>query len=104
MQNARARRILETIGANVARLRERRGWTQADLVGAIGANEIRIVQRVERAEVNFGVVLLVELADALDVTASALLRQAKPRPVRRGRPPGGQSKKKVRTVHKSDPE
>jgi transcriptional regulator with XRE-family HTH domain len=95
MRSARTRRILATIGANVARLRKRRAWTQADLAGAIGANEIRVIQRVERAEINFGVVLLIELADALDAPISALLRPAKPEPARKGRPPAPRSKKRT---------
>jgi transcriptional regulator with XRE-family HTH domain len=83
--------ILRAIGANVARLRERRGWTQNDLARSLSevANrtvDVRLVQRVERAQINFGVTLLPQLAHALGVPIPSLFKPAQLATARKGRP------------------
>ena len=85
MRRARATRILNSIAANVRRLREARDLTQEQLAEAADL-DVRQVQRIERASLNFGVVALVSLAEALDVSATRLLKFAELDPPRRGRP------------------
>jgi transcriptional regulator with XRE-family HTH domain len=82
----RAAHVLASIAANVRRWRERRGLSQAALAEAADM-EVRAVQRVEAGRINFGVVALVSLADALNVSVSLLLRPALLERPRRGRPP-----------------
>jgi transcriptional regulator with XRE-family HTH domain len=78
-------RTLRSIAANVQKWRARRGLTQAGLAERAGI-ELRFLQRVERAQVNFGVASLVALADALGVRPAELLRDAELTPPARGRP------------------
>lgn len=59
--------------------------TQAELAERADV-ELRFVQRVEQAQVNFGVFALVKLADALVVNAAELLLPADLPRARRGRP------------------
>lgn len=77
--------LLESIAANVRRLREKRGWSQARLAEEIDVAE-RYVQKIEAGKVNLGVTTLVALADALDVTPGRLLRTATRPPTKVGRP------------------
>ncbi|MFI5298792.1 MAG: helix-turn-helix domain-containing protein [Polyangiales bacterium] len=77
--------ILRSIAANVRRLREARGLSQAELAERAGV-DFRAVQRVETAEVNSRVTVLVALAVALDATMLDLLEPAPLTPRRRGRP------------------
>jgi transcriptional regulator with XRE-family HTH domain len=83
---AEKRRVLESIAANVRRLRLRAGLTQAQLAEAADL-DLRQLQRIERAEVNFGVSTLLDLAEALGKTAGRLLRAATLPPSPPGRPP-----------------
>jgi transcriptional regulator with XRE-family HTH domain len=77
--------ILRSIAANVQKWRTRRGLTQAELAERANV-ELRFVQRVEQAQVNFGVVALVSLAGALAVKPGELLSEAELAPAVRGRP------------------
>ena len=77
--------MLKYIGANVYRLRRERRLTQEKLAEAAGI-ELTFFQKIERSETNFGVALLVKLADALDVTPGSLLEPAERPPTQRGRP------------------
>jgi transcriptional regulator with XRE-family HTH domain len=86
MQDRRRAIILTRIAANVRRIRERRGWTQAELAERAEL-DLRFVQRVEGASLNFGVAALAALAEALDVTPGILFRAATLPAPRRGRPP-----------------
>lgn len=86
MPKQQGNHVLQSIAANVRRLRVRQKLTQAQLA-EMAELELRQLQRIERAEINFGVVTLVRLAEALEVRPSALLQSAELAPVRRGRPP-----------------
>jgi transcriptional regulator with XRE-family HTH domain len=86
MPSARARQFLEAIGANTARYRHLRNMTQEKLAVEAGI-DLTFLQRIERGRTNLGMVVLVALADALGVQPRELLRLAKLRPARRGRPP-----------------
>ncbi len=77
--------ILESIAANVVRLRRARRLTQEGLAEAAGL-DLRAVQRIERATINFGVVGLIRLAAALGTQVGVLARRAKFKPAKRGRP------------------
>jgi transcriptional regulator with XRE-family HTH domain len=78
--------LLQSIAANVRRLRRKRSLTQEQLAERTGL-DLSYVQRIERAERSVSLAKLAALADALDVAPAVLLRSAAlPRP-RRGRPP-----------------
>jgi transcriptional regulator with XRE-family HTH domain len=76
---------LRSIAGNVQKWRVRRGLTQSALAERADI-ELRFLQRVEQAQVNFGVVALVSLAEALGVSAAELLRAAELPRATRGRP------------------
>lgn len=76
---------LRSIAANVRRRRQQLGLTQEALAEAANL-DLRFVQRVEYAEMNISIGTLAALAQALKTHPAALLRQATPAPVRRGRP------------------
>lgn len=85
--------VLESIGANVRRLREARGWTQEDLAKAAGVTS-RYIKTVETGTANPTVRVMLSLARALgvphgDFYAAAKLepRRAPGRPVTGKRPP-----------------
>lgn len=78
--------MLESIGANVRRLRVRAGLTQERLAERVDL-DLTFLQRIERGKTNLGVAVLLRLATALDVKPAALLRSAKLPKARRGRPP-----------------
>jgi transcriptional regulator with XRE-family HTH domain len=80
------REILQSIAANVVRARKRRGLSQEELAEAAGL-DVRAIQRMERAEINFGVVALVRVSAALDVATTILVRSSQLSPARPGRPP-----------------
>ena len=75
----------EYIGANVRRLRLVRGLTQEALAEAIGL-ELRSFQRIEAATANPSLAVLINLADVLGVKPGALLEEAEPIAIKRGRP------------------
>jgi transcriptional regulator with XRE-family HTH domain len=85
MASARAAELIRYVGANVRRMRLRRGLTQERLAEDAGL-ELRFVQRVERAETNLSVAALVGLADALGVPPGQLFKKAELPPAQRGRP------------------
>lgn len=96
MSRSRAQRTLRAIAANVRTMRKRANKTQAGLAESAEL-DLRFIQRVERAERDFGVVALVQIAAALDVTLDALIQPAELPPPRRGRPRGAASVRR-RTV------
>jgi transcriptional regulator with XRE-family HTH domain len=85
MRDARAGVVLTSIAANVRRWRERRSLSQAALAEAASL-DLRALQRIEAGAINFGVVALVALADALDVSPAVLVRRAALKPTKPGRP------------------
>ena len=82
---ARAETVLTYIAANVRRTRIRRGLTQ-EALAELAEIDVTYVQRVERAEVNLSINVLVALADALEVAPTRLLRRAVMPARRVGRP------------------
>ena len=88
--------IVLSVAGNIARLRIAKAWTQEQLAERAHLAP-RYLQRIERGSVNLSVVVLVQLARALAVPASRLLRPSSPTPARRGRPP-----KKNRPVGRGD--
>lgn len=78
--------LLQAIAANVRRARQRRGWTQ-EVLAERAAQDLSYLQRVERGATNLSVGVLLALATALGVPPAALVRKARPVPVKRGRPP-----------------
>lgn len=81
----RADEVLQSIAANVRAWRERRGLTQAALAER-AEMELRAIQRIEQGKINFGVVNLVLVANALGVSPALLLRGARKTPRSPGRP------------------
>jgi transcriptional regulator with XRE-family HTH domain len=81
------KRWLEYVGANVRRLRLRRGLTQEQL-GELASIAPRYVQDVERGRTNISFVVFIGLADALEVDPRDLLRPAKLAAPKPGRPAG----------------
>ncbi|WP_437708910.1 helix-turn-helix transcriptional regulator [Sorangium sp. So ce448] len=85
MDDPRLQEVLNFIGANVRRIRLKRGMTQQELADAAGVG-LRNLKKVEHAQTNVGVAVLVKLADVLGVRPGALFRQQELPPVKRGRP------------------
>jgi transcriptional regulator with XRE-family HTH domain len=76
---------LESIAANVRRLRARLGLSQAAFAEKAGFN-VRWLQDVEVAKVDLRIQTLVRLASALEVQPARLLRRATLQVGRPGRP------------------
>lgn len=89
--------LLESIAENVRRTRARLGMTQEALCEAAGF-DIRFIQKVERARLNFSVETLARIATALEVKPAALLRSAKLRPARPGRPAADTGPRRKRSL------
>ncbi len=79
-------KLLESIAANVVRLRTAKGLTQEAFAEAASLAP-RYFQRIERGEVNLSVVVLMRLVEALGVPVARLLREAELPKARAGRPP-----------------
>lgn len=86
MPGAQEAAIIESIAANVRRLRERRSLTQEGFAELAGF-DIRFVQKLESGKVNPSATTLVALAKALGVKLDALVRPATLEKRKRGRPP-----------------
>lgn len=79
-------KTLESIAANVRRIRERRGMTQEQLAEAADI-ELRQLSRIETSRAgSFAVTQLVRLAKVLGVRVGELLRPRKLPTPKRGRP------------------
>ncbi len=78
--------LLESIAANVRRRRSELGLTQQELAERAGV-DLRYLQKVEAAEVDFRVSLLPNLADALEERPERLLEPATLLRSGPGRPP-----------------
>jgi transcriptional regulator with XRE-family HTH domain len=94
MASPQVRAVVESIGANARRWRERRNLTQAQLAER-GGFDIRYYRFIERGRTNLTIEALVRLAGVLGVEPAALLRKAKLRPGRVGRPPQKASGRKT---------
>jgi transcriptional regulator with XRE-family HTH domain len=77
--------FLNSIAANVRRVRALRGLTQEALAERAG-QDLSYLQRVERGATNLSVGVLFALALALEVPPARLVRKARLPPLRRGRP------------------
>ncbi|WP_434043042.1 MULTISPECIES: helix-turn-helix domain-containing protein [Sorangium] len=86
MQSARVNTVLTYVAANVRRIRLKRDMTQEALAEAADLH-LTFIQRIEAGRVNPSVGVLVQLADALEVSPGILLRPATMPEVKRGRPP-----------------
>lgn len=84
-RSARVATVLGYIGANVRRLRLKKGLTQ-EALAEVAELDLRFLQRVERGQTNVGVAVVVVLADVLEVAPGALLRKASLPEVKLGRP------------------
>lgn len=67
--------IKQTLGANVRRLREQRGWSQEEFADRCGIHRTYI-SGVERGRRNPTVLVVAALAQGLDVPPSALLESS----------------------------
>lgn len=86
MPRRRSRNLLAYIAVHVRRLRLARGLTQDALAERAGL-ELRYIQKVERAEVNMGVLILAAIAEALEVSPGELFEPTRALPAsKRGRP------------------
>ncbi|MFI5297223.1 MAG: helix-turn-helix domain-containing protein [Polyangiales bacterium] len=85
MEPAKQRTIRKSIAANIRRLREEQGLSQAELAERSGV-DLRVLQRIESGKVDFRVSSFVALAEALTVTAGPLVEPASLSPRKRGRP------------------
>lgn len=61
-----------SIGSSIAFFRSRKNITQSDLAEAVGVNQ-SIIANIERERKNPSVLLLKDIASALDVTPNELL-------------------------------
>lgn len=68
--------IKKTVGSNIRRLREKRGWSQEKLAEMADLDRTYI-GRIERGEKNIGVENLSKIAGTLNVAPSILLRGLK---------------------------
>jgi transcriptional regulator with XRE-family HTH domain len=66
---------LTSLAANIRRLRERRGWTQEQLAESAGL-AVRYVQTLESPKANPRALVLVAIADALEVDIGRLFKPA----------------------------
>ncbi|WP_437611153.1 helix-turn-helix transcriptional regulator [Sorangium sp. So ce834] len=85
MSSARVNTVLRYVAANVRRIRLKRDMTQEALAEAADLH-LTFIQRIEAGRVNPSVGVLVQLADALEVSPALLLRPATMPEVKRGRP------------------
>lgn len=92
MPTRHAQNYFRYIAANLVRLRRARGLTQEQLAEML-VLPARYLQKLERAEVNLGVEMLVRVARALNVDPRALLRPAELKPPKAGRPRSGSTSK-----------
>ena len=84
-RDPRLSELLESIAANVRRLRGVQGLTQETLAELAG-QDLSYLQRIERGATNLSVGVLFSLSLALSVSPSHLLRKARLAVVKRGRP------------------
>jgi transcriptional regulator with XRE-family HTH domain len=80
------RAVLIALGANIARLRKKGGLTQAALAERLGC-EPSFVQKLEYGDGTPSLPMLVRIAKQFGVKVGVLFRDAKPAPVKKGRPP-----------------
>jgi putative transcriptional regulator len=65
--------ILKRVGDQIIKHRQQKGWTQADLAKACD-KEPQSIERVENGKINASIFYLYEIATALNVTLSDLVK------------------------------
>ena|SRR5579862_2251631 len=86
MASVDARAVMQNIGRRVAEIRIQLGMTQAALAERVGVS-VKYLQRVEWGHENLTVASLVTLANLLRVAPIDLLKAARLRNAKPGRPP-----------------
>ncbi len=90
LRSARTPKFLDYIAANVRDLRAAAALTQEKLAEMVNI-DVTYLQRIERADTNLTIDILVALADAFKVEPERLFREATLPPPRHGRPPNMRS-------------
>lgn len=85
---------MKTLGKKVRELRERRGWTQAQLAEKVGYSSSAGVNEVEQGRANASAERLVRLADAFGVSVGDLL-ELEPEPRGRAQTPGPSTRQAI---------
>lgn len=83
----------QALSANVTRLRERLGWTQARAAEAMGL-DVKHLQKLEYGDLNPSLRTLVRVASALGVSVGRLLSKSS---ARRASRPVGRPRKRPRS-------
>jgi len=65
--------LLKRIGEQIVRIRQEKGWTQADLAKACDKDP-QSIERVENGKINASIYYLFEVANALNVPLSDLIK------------------------------
>ncbi len=90
MRSCRTATYLRYIAANIRDLRAAAALTQEKLAETVDI-DVTYLQRIERADTNLSIDILVALADAFKVDPERLFREATLPPPRHGRPPNMRS-------------
>ena len=77
--------VLRGVGRRIAELRRRQQITQAEAAERLGVS-VKYWQRLESGTQNLSIVSLTRIADLLQSTTRDLLKPARSRAVKRGRP------------------
>lgn len=64
--------VLKRVGEQIVRVRQEKGWTQADLAKACDKDP-QSIERVENGKINASIYYLFEVATALNVPLSELV-------------------------------
>jgi transcriptional regulator with XRE-family HTH domain len=89
--------LLESVAANIRRIRKRRGYTQEQLAER-AALDLKFLQKVETGTSNISIVTLWRVTEALGVDATKLMQAAHLPKAKRGRPRG-----KAKSEHPAAP-
>jgi len=65
-------KLKQALGKRIIRLREQKGWTQADLARACNKDR-QAIEKLENGRVNPTLYTLLEIANALEVSLSELV-------------------------------
>lgn len=65
--------VLKRVGEQIVRVRQEKGWTQADLAKACDKDP-QSIERVENGKINASIYYLFEIATALNVPLSELIK------------------------------
>ncbi|SJZ45394.1 helix-turn-helix domain-containing protein [Sediminibacterium ginsengisoli] len=65
--------VLQKLGGNIRRLREKKGWTLRDMSERCGIDNSKI-SKIEKGTINITIMTLLQLSIALDTTPAQLLK------------------------------